>query len=126
MILSRGLEIDAERVADLQNISRPTTVTGLREAIAVFSYLQRYIPGFADIAKSLYQLIEGKKKTVLKWPKEHDNTFQELKKRVTEAQCLKLPDFTQPFWLTTDASNVGVGSQLSQMDNGILRPVAFF
>ena len=63
---------------------------------------------------------------MLKWTKEHDNEFLELKKRVTEAPCLKLPDFTQPFWLTTDASNVGIGSQLSQMQNGILRPVAFF
>ena len=126
VISSRGLEIDAGRVADLQNIARPTTVTELRKAIGAFSYLQRYIPGFADIAKSLYQLTEGKKNTELKWTKEHDDAFLELKRRVTEAPCLKLPDFTQPFWLTTDASNVGIGSQLSQMDNGVLRPVAFF
>ena len=103
VISSRGLEIDAGRVADLQNIARPTTVTELRKAIGAFSYLQRYIPGFADIAKPLYQLTEGKKNTELKWTKEHDDAFLELKRRVTEAPCLKLPDFTQPFWLTTDA-----------------------
>ena len=80
IISSRGLEIDAGRISDLQNIPRPTTVTDLRKALGAFSYLQRYIPGFADIAKPLYQLIEGKKNTVLKWTKEHDNAFLELKK----------------------------------------------
>ena len=61
IISDQGLEIDAGRIADLQNIARPTTVTELRRAIGAFCYLQRYIPGFADIAKLLYRLIEGKK-----------------------------------------------------------------
>ena len=126
VISCKGLEIDAGHVSDLLTIPRPSTVTDLRKAIGAFSYLQRYIPGFADLAKPLYQLIEGKKNDILKWTKEHEDAFRELKKRVAEAPCLKLPDFTPPFWLTTHASNVGIGSQLSQMENSILRPLAFF
>ena len=117
---SRGLEIDAGCVSDLENMPCPTTVTDLGKAIGAFSYLQRCIPGYADIATPLYELIERKKNTMLKWAKEHGHMFRGLKKRVPEAPCLKLPDFTQPFWLTTDTSNVGIGSHLSQMENCIL------
>mgnify|MGYP002803373231 CR=1 FL=1 len=125
-LANEKLEIDARRVSDLLTIPRPSTVTDFRKAIGAFSYLQRYIPGFANVAKPLYRLIEGKKNNILKWTKEHEDAFRELKKRVAEAPCLKLPDFTQPFWFITDASNAGIGSQLSQMENGILLPVALF
>ena len=40
----------------LINTPKLTTVTMLRKAIGAFSYVQRWIPGMADIAKPLYDL----------------------------------------------------------------------
>ena len=39
--------------------------------------------------------------------------FQHLKSKIVEAQVLKLPDFSQPFILKTDALGVGIGAVLS-------------
>jgi hypothetical protein len=38
---------------------------------------------------------------------------------------LAFPDFKVPFILTTDASTVGLGAVLSQVQKGIERPVSF-
>ena len=65
------MEIDAARVANLQSITLPNTVTELRKAI-----------GFAGIAKPLYKLVEGNKNTELNWTKEHDDAFLILELKI--------------------------------------------
>ena len=45
----------------------------------------------------------------------------------TSYPVLKYTDFTRPFELTVDASDIGVGAMLAQIDNkGIKHPVAYF
>jgi hypothetical protein len=48
-----------------------------------------------------------------------------LKEQITKPPVLQIPDFTQPFVLTTDASHYAVGSILSQGDIGNDKPIAF-
>ena len=71
--------------------------------------------GFAKIAAPLNQLM--KKETVYQWTTEHQQAFEHLKKRLTEAPILVHPDFNRPFIVFTDASAIGLGAILSQKDN---------
>ncbi|CAB4015926.1 Hypothetical predicted protein [Paramuricea clavata] len=120
---------DARREA-LINTPKPTTVTMLRKALGAFSYVQRWIPGMADIAKPLYDLLDKDGKKLLKWTPETTAAFERLKKQVARPPALYLPDFTRRFVLVTDASTVGTGAMLAQPDrfkpDGPLNPVAFF
>ena len=46
---------------------------------------------------------------------------------ITSYPVLKSPDFTRPFELSVDASDIGVGAMLTQIDDeGIKHPVAYF
>ena len=54
--------------------------------------------------------------------KQATNTFQALKDAITSAPVLRLPDFSKPFTLETDAPGVGIGAALSQN----WHPIAFF
>ena len=50
-----------------------------------------------------------------------------MKKEFTQNVTLKFPDFTKPFFLTTDASNNAIGGVLQQKDDmDRLRPLSFF
>ena len=53
--------------------------------------------------------------------KAQEDAFNELKRRLTEAPLLVLPDFSQTFEIECDASGIGIGGVL--MQHG--RPVAY-
>jgi hypothetical protein len=56
--------------------------------------------------------------------KKHDKeiAFQELKKRLTEAPLLVLPDVTRTFEVECYASGIGIGGVLMQEG----KPIAYF
>ena len=59
------------------------------------------------------------------WTSWEVEAFELLKKDLIDAVMLKNPDFSKPFQLQTDASDVGVGAVLSQGgDQG--QPITYF
>ena len=74
---------------------------------------------FSTIACPLNELT--KKNVPFTWGKAQQHAFDELKRRLTQAPLLVLPDFTKTFEIECDASGIGIGGVL--MQNG--RPVAY-
>lgn len=54
------------------------------------------------------------KGTLFCWSDEAEDTFNEIKHRLTSAPILVLLDFSQPFELHCDASKTGIGEVISQ------------
>ena len=53
-------------------------------------------------------------------------SFEELKRLLTEAPLLAFPNFTKNFLLETDASGVGLGAVIAQeQGDGTTRPIAY-
>ena len=59
------------------------------------------------------------------WNSRITKAFEELKKRMTEAPVLCIPDPELPFTVTTDASDFAVGAVLMQDQGQGPQPVAF-
>ena len=57
-----------------------------------------------------------------KWSKAATRAFGEVKKKMTEAPIMRLPDFTEIFELECDASSLGISEVLSQERH----PIAYF
>ncbi|WVZ49823.1 hypothetical protein U9M48_001149 [Paspalum notatum var. saurae] len=69
--------------------------------------LRRFIESFSGIAKPMTSLLE--KSVPFNWTKERQAAFDELKKRLTTAPVLTLPDLTKSFTMYCDASKEGLG-----------------
>ena len=81
------------------------------------------MPHFADIAKALTQLT--KKDKIWEWNQECQELFDKLKSKLRTTPVLVFRDFNVPFMLTTDASTIRLGAVLSQVQEGIERPISF-
>ncbi|KAJ8402316.1 hypothetical protein AAFF_G00371810 [Aldrovandia affinis] len=72
----------------------------------------RYVPDFATIARPLHRLTGRGQPYV--WDDPCAQAFNVLQTALITAPVLAYPDANRPFILDTDASNVGVGTVLSQ------------
>ena len=82
--------------------------------LAIANYYRRFVKDFASRAKPLHQVTE--KATTFKWTSECQTAFDHLRKCLTFAPTLAMPNWTQPFIIDTDASDAGIGAVLSQLD----------
>ena len=102
----------------------PHSKREVRKFLGFASYYRRFIKDFAQIAKPLHRLTEDT--ATFAWTKPCQATFEELRRRLISAPVLAYPDFNCQFILDTDASDVGIGGVLSQVDDeGRERVVAY-
>ena len=83
--------------------------------LGVANYYRHFIKDFAEITKPLHRLTE--RSSHFHWNDECQWAFEELRQSLSSAPVLAFPDFSRPFILDTDASDVGIGAVLSQVDD---------
>ena len=129
-VIGEGMvSISEQRVEDLVNLPRPTTVRQLRSALGAFGFIQRWLPGIAEVARPLYSGVTGKPHAKLQWTVEMNQAFNKMKKLVASASALQIPDHTKEFTLVTDCSDIGAGAVLLQEDSrggGNMAAVAYY
>ncbi|MCP3666706.1 MAG: hypothetical protein GY696_30130, partial [Gammaproteobacteria bacterium] len=87
------------------------------------NYYSKYIRDYAVLTEPL--LKRTRKNAQFSWDKECQTGFDELKKRIASPEVLVPFNPNNPTFLTTDASDVGLGAVLSQDCDGTDRPIAF-
>lgn len=126
-VIKNGMvKISEQRVSDLRNLPTPSTVKELRRVLGAFSFIQRWLPGIAEVAKPLNAGVKGKPHSKLAWTVEMNQAFNKMKNLVAEATALKIPNHEEEFTLITDCSDVGAGAVLTQMEGETRVPVAFY
>ena len=117
IISSEGLSVDPSKIEAVVNWARPKKVTEIRSFLGLAGYYRRFVQGFSSIASPLTKLT--RKNAPYVWTDQCEESFQELKKRLTTAPALTLPSESGGFTIFTDASNVGLGCVLMQEGNVI-------
>jgi hypothetical protein len=102
VISAGGIAVDPSKVKDVLNWMPPTNASEIRSFLGLAGYYRRFIKDFSKIAKPMTRLLEKKKN--FDWTKECQVSFEELKKRLTTAPVLALPDITKKFDIYCDAS----------------------
>ncbi|MCH84440.1 hypothetical protein A2U01_0005272, partial [Trifolium medium] len=119
VVSGNGVTMDKIKVQVVLDWPTPTNVKQLRGFLGLTGYYRRFIKSYATISAPLTDLL---KKDQFQWSNSAAVSFDALKQAVTSAPVLALPNFSQPFVLETDASNIGLGAVLSQQGH----PIAYF
>ena len=104
--------MDPSKVKDVLDWVPPTTMTRIWSFLGLAGYYRWFIEGFPKIAKSMTELL--KKDNKFEWTPDCERSFTELKKRLTTAPVLTLPDIYRSFDVYCDASRQGLGCMLMQ------------
>jgi len=78
--------VDPKKVRDVLSWKPPQDVSEIRSFFGMARYYRRFIEGFSKLAKPMTALLEKNAKFV--WSKQCQDSFEELKKRLTTAPCL--------------------------------------
>src|SRR4030065_2306301 len=112
-VISRGgIAVDPAKVEAVLNWETPKSVFEVRSFLGLAGYYRRYIEGFSKLALPLTQLTQ--KDQAFVWDAKCEDSFQELKQRLTSAPVLVLPNASESFVVYCDASLMGLGGVLMQ------------
>ena len=142
-----GLGTLEDKVEAMRRLPVPQNLKELEVALNTFGYYRQFVPGFAQIAKPLYDAKnritkphnvvfknapvvpspDGKRPGIryselqrakFEWTDECQAAFDSLKERLCLAEVLVAPDYDRPFVLYCNASYHGYGVALHQLPKG--------
>nr|GEV61289.1 hypothetical protein [Tanacetum cinerariifolium] len=87
--------VDRAKVDVIAKLPHPTTVKGVRSFLGHAGFYRRFIQDFSKIARPMTHLLE--KETPFVFYKDCIDAFDTLKKKLTEASILVVPDWNLPF-----------------------------
>lgn len=110
---------DPSKIEAMVNWPTPTTPQSLRGFLGLIGFYRKFIREYVALATPLIALLQ---KDNFHWDPHTQLAFNQLKRAMTQALVLSLPDFSIPFTLKTDVSGTAMGVFLTQRGH----PLAFF
>ena len=109
---AQGIAVDPTKVDAVVKWESPKSATKIRSFVGLTGYYRRFIEGLSKIVVPLTQLT--RKDQPFTWTDKCEENFQELKRRLTNAPILMIPDVGESFEVYCDASHLGLGCVLMQ------------
>jgi hypothetical protein len=121
-----GISIPDAKVRCILEWAVPTTRTQLESFLGFVNYHREFIPQMAIMCDTLYKLVKVTPlKEKLNWEMEHQQAFESLQRAMVSAPVLAYPNSTGVFILDVDASDAAIGAELSQIQEGRERVIAY-
>ena len=102
-------------IAAIHKIPSPTGKVALMSFIGALNFYTKFIEKLHINLKPFYDLLH--QNTPWKWTDEHERLFQKLKMSLTSETELTIPNTKHPFFITVDASLIGLGAVLFQLND---------
>lgn len=113
IIDENGIHINYNRISCIKDWPQPTTKKELQRFLGFVNWYRRHIKNFSLISAPLTDLLKG---TKFVWTKMAEFAFDNLKQILLSPPILRPPRWNLPMILLCDASDIGVGAALTQID----------
>jgi hypothetical protein len=110
IITHGGTLVDPAKVEDVLKWEPSRIVKEIRSFLGLAGYYRQFIEGFSKIMKHLTTLLE--KDREFKWTDACQDSFEELKRRLTTSPMLVMPDLQKGFDIYCDVSRQVLGCVL--------------
>ncbi|GJT95152.1 putative reverse transcriptase domain-containing protein [Tanacetum coccineum] len=117
VIDSQGIHVDPAKIESIKYWSSPKIPMEIRQFLGLARYYRRFIEGFSNISKPMTKLTQKKVKFV--WGDKQEVAFQLLKQKLCSAPILALPEGSEDFIVSCNASIKGLGAVLMQREKVI-------
>ncbi len=114
-----------ENLRKVRNASRPLTKKDVRSFLGLTGYYRKFVPNYAAIAVPFTDATRKGQPNQVIWGDAQEKAYTTMKAVRTSHPILHLPDHSKPFFLQTDASEIGIGAVLIQQHGGKLFPVTY-
>ncbi|GJR70372.1 hypothetical protein Tco_0016437 [Tanacetum coccineum] len=121
-ISKSGLEVDRAKVEVIAKLPHPTSVKGVRSFLGHAGFYRRFIQDFSKIARPMTHLLE--KETPFVFSEECVDSFNTLKRKLTEAPILIAPDWDLPFELILEIAQDSILENKESMIAFLSKPLS--
>ena len=123
LLSEKGIGPAESKVNAVKNATKPKTAAEVRSFLGLVNFSARFIENLATKSEPLRKLTKKSEKFV--WEDEQQKAFDQLKTDLSKAETLAYFDPKAETRIVVDASPVGLGAVLTQMQNGQKRVVHY-
>ncbi|KAI8506116.1 hypothetical protein Bbelb_164690 [Branchiostoma belcheri] len=118
-----GIKPSDEKIAAIRDAEAPKTAGEVRSFLGLVHYVAKFVPDLATLVEPLQKLT--RKGVEFKWNSEQEESFKRLKEKITSTETLAYFAPTGKTRIVADASPVGLGAVLLQLQEERWRVIAY-
>jgi hypothetical protein len=103
IVSAEGIRIDPSRVEVIQTLPFPKYKKEVQSFLGKIKFLRSFISNFAELVKHITTML--RKGSEVKWTVESKNSFNQIKRALTEAHVLISPNYSKEFMIFSFSSS---------------------
>ena len=111
IVRKEGIAVDPRKIDAIKKSPTPKNAKALGQFLGQLRWHNRMLRHLADFATPLHIAVH---RTPFRWTKTEDKAYAALKIMMSQASVVQPPDWTRPFHVFVDASDIAIGSALMQ------------
>ena len=123
VISASGIRPNTSNIRAIKEAPEPSNVHQVQHFLGLCAYYLRYLPDFVSTAEPLRKLT--RKNERFEWKAEQQEAFERIRNQIASAPLMAIFNVDCPTFVSTDASDCGVGAVLSQIQDGVEKVVAY-
>jgi hypothetical protein len=112
-----GKKVDPAKVKAINEFGPLDSLKKAQTFLGMLAFISSFIPNFSTACYPIYALLKNQKSQKFCLTKEAVEAYESIKNFLKKETMQYHPDFSKPMYLSTDASQVGAGGFLYQVES---------